>query len=573
MRKKAILGILVAVFLLIATTLTACNSGTGDEVDLSAEVGGTITVSAYDTMMYRGFLEYAAQKFQDKYPGTTVIVETASSMPEIRTQSMDDNAFISVMQNTDNQQARDDYVSKINTELMSGRGADVIALDILPYYKYADNGQLADLSGYMSKDSDFNLADYVGNVFNGAKYKGSNYLFPIDYTFSYFAYDSSLAPDFPTKNKLTYSEVINAVAEDSQDTGNKVFGFSTFVGQGRLADMFSVMFAQDYEQFIDVANKKANLNNGDFAELLQKVQSYADDGYINSYNALDHSGERTFDTIAIQRMMQEKYYVKRNDSFGLVSQFTRDLGTMMGFRMSGYGGGGDTSNDEIAGLVANEKGDVQFSYVMGFGINSNSENKRTAWEFIKFLASEEIQSSGLTPPNALPVNVEARNTLAAMNITGESLRIRRAEIANPDSGQGTPSRPEARSTIQPAPTPPERPEPNRETQPAPPPPPEEPETGFEIEPDPDPPGEPEVWREIEREPRISPELTPEQQAALDNYLKTLEQFTGQLNKLVIRDQKIDDMINQEVAYFFSGEKTAGEVADNLQSKVNLYLNE
>ena len=35
-----------------------------------------------------------------------------------------------------------DYINMINTELMSGCGPDILAMDILPFYEYARNGPL-----------------------------------------------------------------------------------------------------------------------------------------------------------------------------------------------------------------------------------------------------------------------------------------------------------------------------------------------------------------------------------------------------------------------------------------------
>jgi ABC-type glycerol-3-phosphate transport system substrate-binding protein len=45
-------------------------------IQISGNIGGDITVSAYDTMMSKAFLEDAARLFMEKYPGTTVIIET-----------------------------------------------------------------------------------------------------------------------------------------------------------------------------------------------------------------------------------------------------------------------------------------------------------------------------------------------------------------------------------------------------------------------------------------------------------------------------------------------------------------
>ena len=206
----------------------------------------------------------------------------------------------------------------------------------------------------------------------------------------------------------------------------------------------------------------------------------------------------------------EKYYAKFNSSFNLVNQFTRNLGTKMSV-MRQAGISGNSENDEIAGLVSNDKNEVHFSYTQSYGINSNSKTKRTAWEIVKFLASEEMQSSGLGSPNSIQNN-NAKEKIASMLITGEAMQKRAAamDMSGGLAGNGQ---------------------------------------------------------------EVSKELTPEQQQALGNYMETVDKFTKLLNKYDIHDEKIDNMVITEVKNFFTGEKTADEVAKVLQSKVELYLNE
>jgi ABC-type glycerol-3-phosphate transport system substrate-binding protein len=49
--------------------------------------------------------------------------------------------------------------------------------------------------------------------------------------------------------------------------------------------------------------------------------------------------------------------------------------------------------DEIAGLLTNEAGQAAFRCYQSYGMNANSKNKTLAWEFIKFMLSEEMQQS------------------------------------------------------------------------------------------------------------------------------------------------------------------------------------
>jgi ABC-type glycerol-3-phosphate transport system substrate-binding protein len=45
---------------------------------------GEITVSCYESITYRDFLEMAAQSFEAKYTGTKVNIDAPSQMPNIR---------------------------------------------------------------------------------------------------------------------------------------------------------------------------------------------------------------------------------------------------------------------------------------------------------------------------------------------------------------------------------------------------------------------------------------------------------------------------------------------------------
>lgn len=518
MNRKIISGALVAVLSL--TTLAGCGTTAETEDIFSQQIGGEITVSAFEATTYTSYLEEAARRFEEKHPGTKVNIDIAGSMPQVRTQEAD-GMRIGVVQADNDQQAREDYIRRISTELMSGRGADILALDILPYYKYADSGLLVDLDDFMRSDNDFNRGDFAENIFDGVKYKGGQFLFPTAYTFSYFSYNRSLAPDFPTKDKLSFADMFNAVSGSARDTDNKIFPLAAHTVIG--GNLFSELFTQNYEKFIDVEGKNANFTGGEFAELLETVKSYADEGFIPAASTADPrtgaaggqaggSGVQ-MNMSAFMQNNQEQFYARTNRNLVLVNQFTRDLGEQT-LRVMMVAGGGDTSNDEIAGLVANDNDEVQFSYNMGFGMNQNSENKRTAWEFLKFLAGEEMQTSGFARPDGIPVNKNARERLAAMSITGENISRQAGRII----------------------------------------------TGMSDTSD--------IAGEA-----VSGELTPEQKTALANYLSQLEKFTALLNKHIIRDERIDSMIQDEVRHFFAGTRSAEEVANALQSRINLYLNE
>ena len=464
-------------------SLTACSGANGNNnrtsdaaISLTGEIGGEITISVYDAMTYKAFLEDAARLFEVKYPGMSVKIEAFTAMPEIKT----DGQGMIMADEQDDSQDRADYISRVNTSLMSDGGADILAMDVLPFYKYADSRQLENLEAYMHTDPEFNKADYRANILNAVKYKNGTWFVPMDYSFNYYAYDSALltggaASGFGTGGKFTAEELI-ALAKPFFDGSSMIFNRLDYAS-GPRPDMWSLMMEENYTSFVDIENKTANFDNGSFENLLESVKRYGEEGLIRSAG----------------KDATERFFFKPQNFVNLISLFTRDLG----MRMTGMAEGGTMAvgdDDEIAGIEASSDGSVSFTYSQAYGINSNSKNKATAWAFIKFLLSEEMQLNMNLRPTVLPISNSAREKRMETMLT--SMMEQQGQSLN--------------------------------------------EAHLE---------------------------------AIAKYNEAVNQLSGQIGAYVIKDIVINDMIAAEVAYFFDGFKSAAEVANTLQNKVTLYLNE
>jgi len=201
-------------------TINSGGQGTGTST-VTETFSGSLSITCYDTGRQEHFLDDAAQQFMSVYPNVTVTVNAFSKPPDVKTgQDANGNPQAMITVN-ENQQAQDqaDYVQSVNTELMSGKGADILVMDILPYQKYADGGQLADMDSLMDSDPAFNQSDYYMNVLDAAKYDGKLYLFPLDFTFDFFAYDSTL---------------LDAQAQSQLDKGGP-FTYDQLIGIGKAS--------------------------------------------------------------------------------------------------------------------------------------------------------------------------------------------------------------------------------------------------------------------------------------------------------------------------------------------------
>lgn len=469
--------------------------------DFSGEIGGEITVSTFDSMLTGPFLEEAAQLFMDKHPGTTVIVESFSAMPEVRRTEGAGGTTMMVTARTDNAQERRDYINMVNTELMSGRGPDILAMDILPFHEYARTGQLVNLRSFMDADTYFDINDYRVNIFDALTTEMGQFVFPVDYAFRYVAFDSYLFTEdqqAPLLSGDVFSfeslieigqqpfESINAGAEEP----TMMFGMTA----GPRPGLFGEIFSQNYSRFVDIHNRTAHFDDGAFVDLLNNLIAFEEAGYLRPRADLLTAESVMRSPDMLEQMMSERFFFKPRPGAMLLNEFTQGLGQRGGMMMIGAGIG-HMEDDVIAGLMGNDRGEVPFTVNQGFGINSNSDNQQTAWEFIKFLSSEAVRVSMRMA--GLPTHIGAFEERTELSIIGALF----------DPGQAV------------------------------------------------------------------EEMDSQQREVFDAYVAQVNYFTNRLNTFFTTDAIVEDIVMTEVQEFFDGSRSAEEVAQTLQSRINLFLNE
>jgi len=410
-----------------ATAVFAGGSGgkaaqTGpDAAFFNKPIRGEITVAAYDSMLYKNYLDEAARAFEALYPGTKVNVETFSAMPEVR--NMDaGNMRATAVQAQDDSQGRQDYISRTNTNIMSGTGADIYAMDILPLYKFVESGTLENLNPYMALDPGFKKSDYRQNILDALQYRSGTWFMPMDYNFNYYAYDSTLVP----------ARIAAGFGLDKAWTAQELFkiGIPLYEGNYKLFNavdyfrgpggMFNQLLGESIETFINLDTRKPNFTDGSFVNLLTSVSNYAQQGYIpRGVTGQQNAGN------LMQRGMQEptdRHYFKLNPNVSLVGQFNKVTGMMLRMMTTGNSPSID-ADDEIAGIQASADGSVPFKFNQGFGMNSQSKNKETAWAFLKFLLSKEMQLSTNLMSFGFPINNEARAEKAELSFAGAQFNM------------------------------------------------------------------------------------------------------------------------------------------------------
>jgi ABC-type glycerol-3-phosphate transport system substrate-binding protein len=485
--------ILAALTVILALSLTACAR---EKQDISEIVGedvqltGEITVSYY-SKSYEKFLNGAAELFEQQYPGTKINIVSFSKMPE---QTIVDVGGKPVVFSEDpDAQEIIDYINRVSTQLMSGQGPDILAMDVLPYYKYISSGSLDDLRLYMEADQSFDISAYRSNIFNSIMYKGGQYIMPLDFSYLFVTFDKSklneaAANKLREKNTFTYQELIDLIKDQFAQDGSNARVIDFYDMQWALIRMF---FEPEYKKYVDLENKIAHFADGGFAQLLNELYEQRENGYFKP--KLLSLEEQARDIVDNGRF----YYYNIETIGTLKSIFKLDLRDKDWFYAP--------DADEIAGLIINSAGEAVFNCIQAYGINANSKNKALAWAFIKFMLSEEMQQSIFLYGN--PINNAAFIEDAKVDL-----------IKIPNDADWKPS-----------------------------------DYMYEF---------------------LEQERTEEKYLrAYEDFLEWHTGFSDELSYCPVTDRVIRIMVEKEVEEFFSGRKSAEMVADTLQNKVSLYLNE
>ncbi len=487
-------------FASIAFSLTGCSSGSS-----SAKVANGKKVVSISVLTEDRLLLTAVQQYETAHPDITIDVKEYSPLPAnikaAMTQQAQNNTSGSGSSNnntsgggtTGGQRTRptgqgfgqggggtqgstrvdattlEKYTTSINTELMTGKGADIILLSNLPYDNYAQKNLLVDYNTLIAKDKSFNKDNYYNNVIDALSINGKNYAMPVSFGISVLSANKSIldSKNISIDSKTwTWTDFENIAKQVAGGTGaDKKYALANMTE----ANLVSRMLSSSYSSFVDEKNKTAKFDSKEFTDLLTVAKDMVDQQLVNT-------------TTSSSRV---------NDAAGRGSTVfnIQSIDSPMMFGTAKMIYGTDASYYSIPGT----SGSLTFTSDTLYGINSKSKYQSEAWDFIKFILSDSIQSGRQL--GGFPVNKNALNTLLT-NALSQSQTASSAGSTN----------------------------------------------SFRI-----------------------------------NFTQTdsdlVKQFASSVNIYSGTNSKILSIVQEEIPSFFSGQKTAEDVAKTIQNRVNTYLKE
>lgn len=315
---------------------------------------------------------------------------------------------------------QEQFTATINTELMAGKGPDIICFSSdLPYRKYIDKNMFINLSSLMEKDKGFNKNELNFNVIDALKYKNGFYVMPINYQFE-MLYASKTILDkegiIIDDRNWTWNDFMEIAEKVTKDTNNDGvtdrYAAYTTTNRGIFPYLFS------YDKYVDIEKRKASFTDGNFVNMLNSCKAFNDKKLFfeaGSFSEADEMSKRGGITFMLANI----------PGYGFVS-----------YIMSNYFSG-DIQLLHMPSDNATDTRGINFGSSNMFAINRNTKYQDEAWEFLKLLLSKKQQADP-SLQNGFPVNNEALKDFADLAVNYLSMNRKTIDAINefiPDVGK------------------------------------------------------------------------------------------------------------------------------------------
>lgn len=348
--------------ILLCSALAACSGGKGNNEAgrTPAPSGSNVgtpdgkTVVTMAVLTKDRFLAEAEQKFENKFPEIDIQInemvpaDTSSGDKVIKRMGADTGPKPEDVEK---------YVSSVNAALMSGNASDIISVENLPVDKYVGKGLLADWNEEAGKDSSFNKPDYYGNIFDGVSKGDGWYGVPTSFSLDVMLGDVSLLGQSGLDDKTwTWDQFVGLLAKTKTDDK---YGIAMITPELLLKYVAESVYAQ----LVKKDGNSVSFDAQAFQAYMEKIKQLYDGG------------------LATAEMMGPE-----NTTFRLLNMDS-PISALLMPQMDGK------SQTMLRPPGTGQDEGIPFKSSQVLGLNDKSKVKDSAWSFVKFLLSEEMQSS------------------------------------------------------------------------------------------------------------------------------------------------------------------------------------
>ncbi|TVX93215.1 ABC transporter substrate-binding protein [Paenibacillus agilis] len=339
MRKKK-LGVIASCVLLALTT--ACRLD--GELKPKPKSAAGKTIVTFSIKELNPFYQVVEKKFEAKYPDIDLEIKAHKQMGG----KWEPGEY-------------GQYIKTMNTEVLAGKGADVIEMSSLPIGKYVNKNLLVNMSDLMEKDQPLNKNDLQMNVLDAGKINGGLYTMPYSFSLRTFVGDGDALKSANIDDKSWTWQQFGDISKNLIEQTGK--GDKRYALAGEPQELIlQEMVVDNYKELVDRTNQKANFDSPFFITMMEEIKRMYENGVMTSEAA--EPGKQLFYSM---RIPSPEEFITPYMLFNNPKLLHKP-------HAEGQSGG------------------PRIFFSDQLGIKSSSKVKDEAWTFIAFLLSEEVQT-------------------------------------------------------------------------------------------------------------------------------------------------------------------------------------
>lgn len=304
----------------------------------------------------------------------------------------------------------DDYnagIQKLNTEMLSGKLPDMIDINTysMPVEQYAAKGFLTDLYELIDADADLSREDFVQPVLKALESAdGKLYQLPSTFAVSTAIALDKVAGDYDTWNLAAVKDAMTKLQD----------GASVFDVYRTKTDILQTCISRNIDAFVDWENGSAHFDSDEFKALLEFANQFPET--YDWENATDEENDSAQNRMNSGKQLMTDMYVS---SFEDMLYYL--TGYNGGVKFVGYPSEDGTSNHtfQIDGSIA---------------ISSTCADKTAAWNFMKQFLTEDYQLGSNVwnfPINQKAFDQKMKDAMTEEYQTDENGNVVKDENGNP----------------------------------------------------------------------------------------------------------------------------------------------
>ncbi|WP_221414093.1 ABC transporter substrate-binding protein [Paenibacillus sp. 598K] len=249
------------------------------------------------------------------------------------------------------------YVQSVTTQVVSDGGPDLILMNNLPQHKFVEKNRLAHLNDLIADGSSFDRNTIYDNILKASQDGEGLYTIPLSFSLETIQGNTELLKELNIsvdKNApWTWSQFSDVAKKLKEQGGSE--GYYNLM----MSPLLHTYIEDRYEEL--VGEGQPGFDSDLFRNMMEEIKSIYDEGLLNEGMASDPA----------------------KAVFRMVGIFNPVAALTMPSNLDYYHNPSATGKQE----------GVPFKAIDSLGINSKSEVQSEAWEFIKFLLSDEMQAS------------------------------------------------------------------------------------------------------------------------------------------------------------------------------------